>query len=588
MKSVFDYIDRSERMDSADELIVDLFAGGGGASLGIETALGMSPHIAINHDANAVAMHMINHPDTEHFHSDVFEIDPYEVTKGRPVGLMWASPDCTHFSKAKGGKPVSKRRRGLAWVVKRWAGTVRPRVIIMENVEEFMTWGPLKASNKTGEYMPIEKQELRPDAKRKGKTYKRFIAELHALGYKTKSKVLCAADYGVPTIRKRWFLVARCDGQPITFPKPTHSKGGKNGLKPWVPVADIIDWSLPTYSIFLTKEEVKERKLPCKRPLAHKSMMRIASGTDRFVIKNENPYIVPEEFGHNIISPFIVHHQNSSSAGINDIEEPLRTVTAMPKGGGMAIATPFITTYYGGDSGEGRGQSLEEPLATQGTANRHGLTTAFMAKYYSGVTGMEVTEPAGTITAWDHHALVTGYMTREFGESIGHSLNEPTGSITANGGGKSKLTVAYMSKMRGTNTGDKLDNPLHTVSAGGGHHALVYALMVSYYGQDKHGGAVTDPLGTVVTKDRFSVVCVYIRGELMAIYDIGMRMLVPRELFRAQGFPDWYEIEYGANGKKLSTAAQVEKCGNSVCPPMAAVLVSANYKPMALEASAVA
>ncbi|GAB1535643.1 DNA cytosine methyltransferase [Geovibrio sp. ADMFC3] len=549
MKSVFDYIDRSERMDSAGELIVDLFAGGGGASLGIETALGMSPHIAINHDANAVAMHMMNHPDTEHFHSDIFEIDPYEVTKGRPVGLMWASPDCTHFSKAKGGKPVSKRRRGLAWVVKRWAGTVRPRVIIMENVEEFMTWGPLRASNKTGEYMPIEKQELRPDTKRKGKTYKRFIAELHALGYKTKSKVLCAADYGVPTIRKRWFLVARCDGQPITFPKPTHSKGGKNGLLPWIPVADIINWSLPTYSIFLTKEEVKERKLPCKRPLADKSMMRIAAGTDKFVVNNKDPYIVPEEHSPNIISPFIVHHQNSSNAGINDIEEPLRTVTAW---------------------------------------DHHALVTANIMTNTSKHAPSDVKDPLPTVTTGNQQTLVTGYMTREFSESIGHSLNDPAGTITTSGGGKLKLTVAYMSKMRGTNTGDKLDNPLHTVSAGGGHHALVYALMVSYYGQDKHGGAVTDPLGTVVTKDRFSVVCVYIRGELMAIYDIGMRMLVPRELFRAQGFPDSYIIEYGANGKKLSTAAQVEKCGNSVCPPMAAVLVSANYKPMALEASAVA
>jgi DNA (cytosine-5)-methyltransferase 1 len=558
VKSVFEYIERSERMINAEELIVDLFAGGGGASTGIEAATGMSPHIAINHDADAIAMHSINHPDTMHYQSDIFEVDPYSVTQGKPVGLLWGSPDCTHFSKAKGGKPVSKRRRGLAWVIKRWAGTVRPRVIIMENVEEFMTWGPLVAQNRTGEYMPLWKQELRPDAKRKGKTYKRFIAELHALGYQTKSKILCAADYGVPTIRKRWFLIARCDGQPIVFPKPTHSKDGKGGLLPWVPVADIIDWSLPTYSVFLAKEEVKERKLPCKRPLAQKSMMRIAAGVDRYTLQNKNPFIVPSEHNHKIISPFIVHHQNSSNTGVNNIKEPLRTVTAMPKGGGMAIAAPHITTYYSSKGDEQRGQSLYEPLATQGTANRHGLVTAFMAKYYSGVIGADIREPAGTITTWDHHALVTANIMTNTSKHAPSDMLEPLPTIT---------------------TG----NQQALVTSG-----LVYALMTSYYGQSKDGHDISSPLGTVTTKERFGIVTVFVNGEPMVIYDIGMRMLTPRELFRAQGFPDSYIIEYGAHGKKLSTATQVEKCGNSVCPPMAAALISANHITLALETTAVA
>ena len=334
------------------ELIVDLFAGGGGASMGIEWALGRSPDIAVNHDPQAVRMHQVNHPHTKHYCESVFNVSPQEVCGGRPVGYLWMSPDCTHYSKARGKKPVSKRVRGLAWVGKRWAATVRPRVIFLENVEEFKSWGPLVRVN--GEWHPCKK--------RSGRTFRNFVRELNRLGYVVDWQEMRACDYGAPTIRKRLFLVARCDGEPIQWPQPTHGdpkmeavKGG--ALYPWRTAAECIDWSIPCPSIF-------ERK----RPLAENTLRRIARGIQRYVIDNPEPFIVP------------IQHYNGRNPA-HSIKQPLRTVTAYPKGGSFALVAPSISTYYGPKAGNHhRGQELTEPLRTQTTENRHALQAAIDRK----------------------------------------------------------------------------------------------------------------------------------------------------------------------------------------------------------------
>ena len=387
------------------ELVIDNFAGGGGASTGIEQAIGRSVDIAINHDPEALAMHEANHPRTRHYCEDVFAIDPAMACKGRSVGLAWFSPDCKHFSKAKGGKPVNKKIRGLAWVAVKWGATVKPRIIILENVEEFQTWGPLL-------------RDGLPCPMRKGHIFRRFVGELEKLGYKVEWKVLRACDYGAPTIRKRLFLIARRDGERIIWPEPTHGEG--QGLQPYNTAADCIDWSIPCPSIF-------DRK----RPLAENTLRRIAKGIQRYVLDAAKPFIVP-----------IAHYNGSTT--VHDIDEPLRTITAHPKGGSHAIVVPSFVTYYGSGSG-----------------------------------------------------------------TTGRDLREPTPTVT--------------------------------------------------------------------TKDRFQLVTVQIAGESYVLTDIGMRMLQPRELYRAQGFHDQHIIDRTADGKPLTKEAQVRMCGNSVPPPFSFALVKANY-----------
>lgn len=452
----------------AHELVVDLFAGGGGASTGIEQAIGRHVDVAVNHDPEAVALHQANHPQTRHFVSDVFEVDPFAVCGDQPVGLLWASPDCKHFSKAKGGKPVSKKIRGLAWVVIRWAKAVRPRVICLENVEEFQTWGPLA-------------DDGRPCPQRKGMTFQRWVAQLRNLGYCVEWKELRACDYGAPTIRKRLFLVARCDGAPIVWPAPTHGPG----LKPYRTAAECIDWSLSCPSIF-------ERE----RPLAEATLRRIAHGIKRYVLDAAKPYIV--RIGHT------------------------------------------------GHGDAGKARSVDEPLSTITSKAEHLLVAAFLAKHFGG-------EPQPGKTAAD--------------------LRTPAPTVLANGGPQGVVT-SHLAKLRGTSSSTSTDEPLHTVSAQGTHHAEVRAILLKYYGTDQNP-QLQEPLHTVTTKDRFGLVTVH--GELYAIADIGMRMLQPRELYRAQGFPDSYVIDRGADGRTLSKAAQVRMCGNSVCPPLARAIVSANY-----------
>lgn len=491
----------------AGELVVDLFAGGGGASTGIEQAIGRHVDIAINHDPEAVSLHQTNHPQTEHHVSDVFEVDPVTVTEGRPVGLLWASPDCKHFSKAKGGKPVSKKIRSLAWVVVKWAKAVSPRVICLENVEEFQTWGPLAADG-------------RPCPERKGRTFQRWVRSLQGLGYVVEWRELRACDYGAPTIRKRLFLVARRDGAPITWPEATHAAPDslpvrQKKLKPWRTAAECIDWSIPAPSIF-------ERE----RPLADATSRRIAKGIVRYVFEAAEPFIVGVG-------------GRAGQSPERPLSKPMGTITSKAD---AALAVPtLIQTGYGERPGQApRVPGLEKPLGTVVAGQKHALVAAFLAKHYTGVVGSDLADPIATVTSVDHHSLV----------------------------------AANMVKLRGDNVGSAADAPLHTVSAQGTHHAEVRAFMVKYYGTDQDP-ALRDPLHTVTTKDRFGLVMV--KGEPYQLVDIGLRMLTPRELYRAQGFPESYLIDRGADGRPLSKTAQVRMCGNSVCPPLARALVAANY-----------
>lgn len=613
-------MDPQPRLDFGGELSVDLFAGGGGASTGHEWATGKSPDIAVNHNRNAVLMHQINHPHTRHFCESVFDVNPREVCGGRPVGHLWMSPDCTHFSKAKGSKPVSKRVRGLAWVGKRWAATVRPRVIFLENVEEFQTWGPLVRVN----------GDLHPCKKRAGRTFRTFVRELERLGYVVEWQTMRACDYGAPTIRKRLFLIARCDGEAIVWPEPTHgdpkSAAVKSGhLLPWRTASECIDWSIPCPSIFTRKKS-----------LAENTLRRIARGIQRYVIDSPEPFIVP------------IAHYNGSTP-VHSIRKPLRTVTANPKGGAFAIVAPSLSTYYGAKNGNHhRGQELTEPLRTQTTENRFALQSAMLLKHYGGVVGTRMDVPAGTITTADHHAIgaatliqtgygerpgqaprvphldkpigtmvaggvkhavTTAHMIRHFGESTGSPLSAPVGTITAGGQGKTglvaanlvrnfgtsngadvaaphltitgrqkdSLTASSLVKLRGTcKDGQRTDAPLPTITAGGMHVAEVRAFLTQYYGCSEERN-LRGPLNTITTKDRFGLVAV--KGELYEISDIGMRMLAPRELYRAQGFPDDYKIDHVIdNGKRvpLTITDQVKFCGNSVSPYNAFVLYVAN------------
>lgn len=566
-------------------LVIDNFAGGGGASTGIEMALGRPVDIAINHDPEAIAMHEINHPHTKHFCESVWEVDPREITGGRPVDLCWLSPDCKHFSKAKGGKPVKKEIRGLAWVAIRYAATVRPRVIMLENVEEFVTWGPLA--------------EGRPCPKNKGRTFNSFVNALRRHGYQVEWRELRANLYGAATIRKRLFLIARCDGLPIVWPEPTHLPTGSPEVKakrakPQRLAADIIDWSLPCPSIFTRK-----------RPLAENTLRRIARGIQRYVIDAAEPFLVKVNHGYDYfrgqpldeplqtitsklgtglvvptLAPFITEHANASTQRNMPVEAPLRTICAQVKGGHFAVVAPTLVQLgYGERPGQApRAPGLDKPLGTVvAGGGKHGLVAAFLAKHYGGNytgPGASLDEPAPTVTTVDHNALVLAHIQRDFGASVGHAADEPLGTVTAGGGGKSALVASSLIKLRGTSRdGQPATEPLHTVTASGNHLGEVRAFLLKYY-EHGTGQSLTEPLHTITTKDRLGLVMV--KGEPYQIVDIGMRMLEPHELYAAQGFPANYIHDRTISGKRLSKASQVRMCGNSVCPPVAAALVRAN------------
>jgi len=617
------------------EIIVDNFAGGGGASTGIELAIGRSVDIAINHDENAVAMHTTNHPDTLHYCESVFDVNPQVATAGRQVGLTWFSPDCRHFSKAKGSKPVEKEIRGLAWIVIRWALAVRPRVMMLENVEEFKTWGPLIVSADGGQ---------RPDPERAGETFEAFCGMLSGgipaghpalvecceflgiaadstqaqqlvagLGYAVDHRELRACDFGAPTIRKRFFMVMRCDGVPVTWPEPTHGdpktpavQGGK--LAPWRTAAECIDWSIPAQSIF-------DRK----KPLAENTLKRIARGIQRFVIDSA--------------SPFIVKCNHTTTKGKYDCF---------------------------------RGQALGEPLQTITKTHGYAIAVPHLTKFRTGATGQPVTEPVPTVTAGtsvrpggNGHALgvveaeLAPLIARQFGASIGHRVDEPSATITAGGGGKSQLVSTTLIQMGyGERPGQEprvpgLHKPLGTVVAGGGKFGLVAANLVKHFGGNCQGAGVAldEPTHTVTTTDHHGLLTshlvmlrgtcrdgrvvdapapgltagglhvgsvetnlatdgydeqraaqalaflqqycgeesdglVTVEGVVYRIVDISMRMLQPAELYRAQGFPEWYIIDQDFRGIRYAKDKQVARCGNAVPPPFAEALVRANLPEM--------
>ena len=488
-----------------DELIVDSFAGGGGASTGIELAIGRPVDIAINHDPDAILMHKTNHPRTEHILASVWDVDPVEVCAGRPVGLLWASPDCKHFSKAKGGKPVDKHIRGLAWIVLRWAGTVRPRVIILENVEEFRTWGPVRRG--------------RPVKSKAGQTFTKWLGQLRDWGYDVEWRELVAADYGAPTTRKRFFLIARCDGRPIVWPEPTNAPADsaevKAGLrKPWRSAAEIIDWSLPCPSIFDTRDEVREKHgLTAQRPLSPNTMRRVIRGVDKFVIRSSAPYVVP----------------------------------AAEKPGERGACRPYIIQYHTERHEHVRGQNVTEPLMTIDAANRYGLAAASLTAYYGAERhGQDAEAPLRTITARDHAGL----------------------------------TLASLVKMKGTNLGGAASEPVQTITAGGGHHGVVTTeVRKAEPGAELHNwpkirGLLNIYCGYALADDE--VLLLELGGTWYFIADIGLRMLIPRELYRANGFPDNYIIDRDYTGLEYPKFKQTARCGNAVPPPFAEALVRVN------------
>ena len=509
------------------ELIVDNFAGGGGASTGIELATGYSVDIAINHDPEAIKMHKANHPNTKHYCENVWAVDPVKACNGHPVALAWFSPDCKHFSKAKGGKPKDKFIRGLAWVACRWAGLVRPRVIMLENVEEFKTWGPLNRG-----HHPIKAKQ--------GKTFERFVQQLTDLGYEVQFRELVAADYGTPTMRKRFFMIARCDGKPIVWPEPTHgpaeSEAVKAGLiKPYVGAYTQIDFSRPCQSIFDTSEEIKEKYgIRAVRPLAPKTMERIARGLKKFVLENPEPFIVPIGYGE----------REGQQSRIHDIEKPLPTIVSSgkhylcePK------LAPIIDKAYGGN--------------------------------YAG-SGSRVDEPIDTITTVDHNRLVVPTLIQYHsetakGEVRGQTITDPI--MTVDGSNRYGLVASFLSKFYKSGTGQDIREPLHTVTTSPGHFGEVRAFLIKYYG-DCTGQDIKKPLDTVTTKDRFGLVS--IEGVDYQIVDIGLRMLEPRELYGCQGVPSDYIIDHDCDGKAISRSEQVKKCGNMVCPSIPAALVRAD------------
>jgi len=701
-------------LDLGNELIIDNFAGGGGTSTGLEAAFGRPVDIAINHDPEALAMHAINHPHTRHLCESVWDVDPIEVTGNQPVGLVWLSPDCKHFSKAKGGKPVEKKIRGLAWVTMRWAAKCKPRVIMLENVEEFQTWGPLKQ---------LDDGTWRPDPAKRGVTFRSFVRQLEQHGYKVEHRELRASDHATPTIRKRFFLVARRDGLPIRWPAATHGAPNSPGvlagkLQPHRTAAECIDWSLECPSIFNRK-----------RPLADATLRRIAKGIMRYVVDAADPFIVGQggpiyagkpvtanqpfgtlttenhravvvpsivpvthqgsdrsesvhepfrtitgaqrgekalatatmvQVGYGeregqapraldiekplgtvvagsakaaLVTAFLNEHANASNQRVMPADEPLRTICAQVKGGHFSMVSAALVGV-GGRAGDSRPRGADEPTATITAKGDTAVATAFLAKHYTGVVGSELEQPIGTVTSTDHHSLVMAHMTkfrtgstgsnladpvptitagpnenpagaphalglvtahiqRDMGKSVGHAVHAPLGTVTAGGGGKSALVASSLVKLRGTSTAAGLDEPLHTISAGGQHHAEVRAFLLAYYGTDQDQSPDA-PLATVTSRDRFGLVT--IKGVDYEIVDIGLRMLAPHELYRAQGFPEHYIINeipdpalLFAGGEQvevdplslpripLTKSAQVRMCGNSVCPPLSEALIRANF-----------
>lgn len=525
------------QISMTEEIIVDSFAGGGGASTGIEVATGRVVNIAINHDADAILMHSVNHPFTEHYQASVWDIDPEEVCKGRPVGLAWFSPDCKHFSKAKGSALVDKHIRGLAWIVLRWAATVRPRVIMLENVEEFQTWGPVRKG--------------KPVTKKACKTFQQWKWQLMNLGYEIEHRELVAADYGAPTSRKRFVLVARCDGRPIVWPERTHAPAdhpdviaGK--LLPWRSAAEIIDWTQTMYSIFATKQELKERYgVNAVRPLADNTLRRIIRGVDKFTIKIGKPFLVPTGYGDMSAANLIQYHtEQTEAARVNGLTEPMPTVDA---------------------------------------SNRYGLTAAHLTEYYGNGQPVDLRDPAHTVTAHDREALTAVHLDKYFSggySGCGNSADEPITTITAEP--RHSICAAHIVEFKGQDKGQSAADSLRTITASAGEFG-VCSVKIERYAHGEELGywpqireLLNKYCGYTLAEDE--ILLLNIGGVWYFISDIGLRMLTPRELYNAMGFPPDYIIDFvdPKTGKEYSKSAKVARCGNAVCPPMAEAVVRAN------------
>lgn len=563
-----------------EKLIVDLFAGGGGMSVAMEMAWGRSPDIAINHNDNALSMHRMNHPQTRHFVADVFEVCPRGATQGRPVGWLHLSPDCTHHSQARGGQPRSAKIRALAWIGVRWAGQVMPDVISLENVKQFLKWGPLIAKRDQatgrvvkldgsvaapGERVPVENQFLVPDPRREGQTYRHFVRILEAMGYTVDKRLIVAANHGGHTTRERLFMIASRTGQPILWEEPTHFKKPGRGQHRWRPAADCIDWSIGCASIF-------DRQ----RPLADATLRRIARGIVRYVLESGDPFIVNMAYGgcRALVAPTLIqagHGEGKPGAarwsyGCNDIQGPIGTVTA--SGGGQALAAAvLVQTGYGEREGQApRALDVEQPLGTVVGTGKHAVAAAYLMQANGG-----------------------------FNATPGHDVRQPMSTVT-NTGSQQQVVTAHLMTLRKNCVGVAADEPLPTITASAEHHAVVActlsteeeagalrtaAFLMRYYGEGGQWSDLRDPMTTVTTKDRMALVTVTIKGAPYVIVDIGLRMLEPRELFRAQDFPDSYIIDRGHDGRRFSKSAQVRMVGNSVDPKMAVGFLRLNAPDLA-------
>lgn len=582
-----------------DEIIVDNFAGGGGASTGIELAAGRPVNIAINHDAAAILLHKTNHPHTEHIQASIWDVDPEEVCAGRPVGLAWFSPDCKHFSKAKGAALVDRNIRGLAWIVLRWAGTVRPRVIILENVEEFQTWGPVRKG--------------KPVKSKSGQTFHKWLLQLEALGYAVEYRELVAADYGAPTTRKRFVLIARCDGQPIRWPERTHAprdseevKSGK--CKPWRSAEEIIDWTVPMYSIFATKAEIKEKYgVNAVRPVADNTLRRIIRGVDKFTIKSGKPFIVQAKFQNEpqdinrplttitsvgaheavnpVLQPFLAECNHSGAGHISDIDAPVSTITQKCT---MGVCTPTMEPFTFSNTGGSVGSSADEPVHTIRTAGGQVLAAANMIQYHTEqsedvrANGLDAALP--TVDASNRYGLTAAHLVEFYGNGQAIDPVEPMRTVTSHD--REALIATHIVKFKGPDIGQSPDAPLQTVTAIN-PFALASVKTVKYAPGTDLGywpqirALLNKYCGYALADDE--ILLLWIRGAWRYICDISMRMLTPRELYNAMGFPPDYIIEHDYTGKPYPKSQQVARCGNAVCPQMASAVVRVNFPEWAVE-----
>lgn len=591
------------RLTGLDQkIIVDLFAGGGGMSVAMEMAWGRSPDIAINHNEDALSLHQANHPQTEHYVADVFEVCPKKATQGRPVGWLHLSPDCTHFSQAKGGQPRKAKIRALAWIARRWAGQTNPDWISLENVKQFTKWGPLiaKRCSKTGRVMkldgsvaepgervPVQEQFLIPDPKREGQTYRRWRSFLIKMGYTLDSRNIIAANHGGHTTRERHFEVGNCIGEPTRWAEPTHFKKPQRGQQKWKPAADCIDWSIRCPSIW-------ERK----RPLAEATLRRIARGIHRYVLASGDPFIV--QAGHGDGKP----GARRWSHGCNDLQDPIGTV--MASNGGFYLAAPtLIQAGYGEREGQApRSLDLQKPLGViMAGGIKHALACAYLMQANGGFNttpGHDMRQPTSTVTnTGSQQQLVTAILAGvggRAGQSEPRSVSDPVQTVTAKA--DTAVVTAHMLAMGENAVGHDMRDPAQTVMAGASRYGVieyslspeltegaerVAAFMMRYYGDGGQWSDLREPMATITTKDRMALVTVTIRGTPYVIVDIGLRMLEPRELFRAQDFPDSYVIDCGHDGRKFSKSTQVRMVGNSVNPMMAVGFLRLNAPHLAVQ-----